>query len=121
MKRSTLMAVIGGLTLFALAVVFHPSLMPHAANACNWGRPGGQDYAPQGGSTVGPLAKGPGLSKEQAYDVVQQHIRRLNPDLQIGTLNDAGSYFEAQIVGENGEVVELLAVDKQSGRLIPIY
>ncbi len=121
MKRRTWIAIIGGLTLVALVVVFHPSLMPLAANACNWGKPGGQDYAPQGSRMVGPLAKGSGLSKDQAYDVVQQHIRRLNPDLQIGALNDAGSYFEAEILGENGEVVERLAVDKQSGRLIPVY
>jgi hypothetical protein len=52
--------------------------------------------------------------------MVSRHIKRLNPNLKIGQLNDAGRLFEAEIVTENNEVVQLIGVDKETGRLLLI-
>jgi len=93
---------------------------PDPVSACNWGSPGGQDYVPQkrapgGGETA---YNAPSMTKEQAYDVIASHIKKVNPNLSIGKINDAGSFYEAEIISENNEVVERLGVDKRSGRLI---
>ena len=88
------------------------------ANACGTGSPGGQDYVPQRRGPAGPLAQRPALTKEQAYEIVANHIRKLNPSLKVGQLNDAGSFYEAEILSQNDELIQRLGVDKLSGRLM---
>ena len=91
------------------------------AQACGWGGSGGQGYAPQQrGNRMGPLASKPALTQEQAFDIVSNHIKRLNPDLRVGQVNDAGNFYEAEILSTDNEVVQLMGVDKQSGRLMLI-
>ena len=58
------------------------------------------------------------MTREQAYDVVAKHITKVNPSLKIGEMKDAGSFFETEIVDKDNRFVELLGVDKQSGRLM---
>ena len=94
---------------------------PGHANACNWGSPGGKDYAPQRRDYRGRSSQsGRYLSKEQAFNMVQKHIKRLNPSLEIGEIKDSGSFYEAEIIADGNEVIERLAVDKVSGRIMPI-
>ena len=50
--------------------------------------------------------------------MVSNHVKRLNPDLKIGRLQDAGSYYEAEVLGANGDIVQRLGVDKESGQMI---
>jgi hypothetical protein len=50
--------------------------------------------------------------------VVANHVKKLNPDLKIGRMQDEGSYYEAEVLGANGDVVQRLGVDKESGRMI---
>jgi hypothetical protein len=88
------------------------------ASACGAGSPGGQDYVPKRRGPTGPLARKPALTKEQAYKIVANHIRRLNPNLEVGKINDAGSFYEAEILSENKELVQRMGVDKLSGRLM---
>ena len=45
-------------------------------------------------------------------------MQTINPDLEIGKVNDNGGFFEVEIVDEGQEIVQLLGVDKRSGRLI---
>ena len=91
------------------------------AEACGWGGSGGQGYAPQRrGNQLGPLASKPAITQEQAFDMVFNHIKRLNPDLRVGQVNDAGNFYEAEILSADNEVVQLMGVDKQSGRLMLI-
>jgi hypothetical protein len=91
---------------------------PDPVSACNYGSPGGQDYVPQKRAPGGTAYNAPSITKEQAYDVIASHIKRVNPNLGIGKISDAGSFYEAEIVSESNEVVERLGVDKRSGRLI---
>jgi hypothetical protein len=87
----------------------------------SWGSSGGGDYVPQRRGPSGLFAnRAPGLTQEQAHDVVANHVKKLNPDLKIGRLQDAGSYYEAEVLGANGEVVQRLGVDKESGQMMLI-
>jgi hypothetical protein len=90
------------------------------AKACGWGQGGGQGYVPQRRDQNGFLAQKPAatLSEEQARDIVTKYVKRLNPNLEVGKVKDNGSFYEAEIIAENNEVIQLVGIDKQSGRLI---
>lgn len=90
------------------------------ANACGVGAKGGESYVPQRRGSTGNLAQKTFITKEQAFEMMSRHIKRLNPNLKIGQLNDAGRLFEAEIVTKDNEVVQLMGVDKVTGRLLLI-
>ena len=120
-KLSRTMAFgIVGLAVFGFGYLMYTG--HSSAFACGWGGSGGQGYVPQQGKTWqgGPLASKPSLTKEQAFDIVSNHVQRLNPDLRVGQVNDAGNFYEAEILSKDNEVVQLIGVDKQSGRLMLI-
>ena len=93
---------------------------PSRANACGVGAQGGESYVPQRRGSTGNLAQKTLITKEQAFELVSRHIKKLNPDLKIGQFNDAGRIFEAEIMTKDNEVVQLIGVDKQTGRLLLI-
>ena len=88
------------------------------AEACRWGASGGGDYVPQRRDATGLFASKPAINEDQARDIVTSYVKRLNPSLTIGTLKDNGGFYEAEILSEDNEVVQILGVDKRSGRLI---
>jgi hypothetical protein len=88
------------------------------ANACGWGQGGGQSYVPQRRDQNGYLAQKQMLTQEQAKDIVANYVKRLNPNLTVGNVKDNGSFYEAEIIAEDNEVIQLVGIDKQSGRLI---
>jgi hypothetical protein len=88
------------------------------ANACGWGQGGGQGYVPQRRDQNGYLAQKQPLTPEQARDLVTNYVKRLNPKLEVGNVTDNGGFYEAEVIGEGNEVIQLVGVDKQSGRLI---
>jgi len=90
------------------------------ANACGVGAQGGESYVPQRRGPTGNLARRAAITREQAFEMVSRHVKRLNPNLRIGQFNDAGRYFEAEIISEDSEVVQLIGVDKETGRLLLI-
>jgi hypothetical protein len=51
---------------------------------------------------------------------VANHVKRWNPELEVGDIKDAGNFFAAEILSPENEVMGRLAVDKQSGRLMII-
>lgn len=121
MKRYVGIVIAGVLFLAIAGIGYDHVAGPSHANACGWGRSGGGDYVPQKrGPTTGSLSTKPFLTKEQAYDVVENHVRKLNPALKIGQIIDAGSFYEANVLAENGEVVQRLGVDKESGQIMLI-
>ena len=103
-------------------------IIPAQTMACGGGGQGGQDYVPQRrGSGGGWLDsrnyqsnRGQALTKEQARDILATHVARLNPALKVGPVKDEGSFYMADILAEGKRVVDRLAVDKQSGRIMPI-
>jgi hypothetical protein len=88
--------------------------------ACGWGQGGGEGYVPQRRDDANTLAARPALTQEQARMLIEQHVTRLNPALKVGPVNDAGELFEAEIYSPDNEVVQVLGVDKRSGRLLLI-
>ncbi|HIJ57174.1 MAG TPA: hypothetical protein HPQ03_13785 [Deltaproteobacteria bacterium] len=108
-----------GLAIFGFGYLMFTGHQP--AEACGWGGSGGQGYVPQQrGNQMGPLASKPAVTQEQAFDIVSNHIRKLNPDLRVGQINDAGNFYEAEVLSKDNEVVQLIGVDKLSGRLMLI-
>jgi hypothetical protein len=93
---------------------------PDRANACGVGAKGGESYVPQRRGSTGNLARKSFITKEQAFEMMSRHIKRLNPNLKIGQINDAGRLFEAEIMTKDNEVVQLIGVDKVTGRLLLI-
>ena len=88
------------------------------AGACGWGQSGGGDYVPQRHDSSGLLAKKSYVSEDSARDIVSKYVKSLNPNLEIGKIKDNGGFYEVEIVNEGQEIVQLLGVDKRSGRLI---
>ena len=123
MKRYFVGSAVLGILLFGImGFVGIPFVGLTDSNACgNMGKAGGGDYTPQQRSQVGSYFNRPALTKEQVYDVLANHVNKINPDLEIGEIRDGGGFYEAEILSEEKEVVERLAVDKQSGQLRVIY
>jgi hypothetical protein len=117
--------VIGSLLVLGVFALSHSNFWGSGpAFACgvgSWGSAGGGDYVPQRRGPSNSFAnRAPALTKEQAQDVVANQVKKLNPDLRIGQMKDAGSYYEAEVLGADGNVVQRLGVDKESGRMILI-
>ncbi|CAB1056645.1 hypothetical protein D1BOALGB6SA_1382 [Olavius sp. associated proteobacterium Delta 1] len=88
------------------------------AGACGWGQSGGSGYVPQRRDSGELLAKKSAVSEDQAREIVTSYVKRLNPNLAIGKVQDNGGFYAVEIVDEGLEIVQLLGVDKRSGRLI---
>jgi len=88
------------------------------ATACGYGQSGGGDYVPQRRDSGELLANKSAVSEDQARDIVTKYVKKLNPNLEIGNVKDNGGFYEVEIVDEGQEIVQLLGVDKRSGRLI---
>lgn len=116
MLRLSKSIMTGSLILTAALLINFVGL--DVANACGWGRSGGGDYVPQRRDSQGFLATKPALTKEQAQDIVTNYVKRLNPELKIGKVTDNGGFYEVEIIADDNQVIQLVGVDKQSGRLI---
>ena len=118
MKTRYFIMIMGIVGVAVLAFNFHPVFGPPHASACNWGKAGGGDYVPQ--QKIGPQANAPSLSKEQAYDVAANYIRRTSPGREVGEVRDAGAFYEIDILDSDRQVVDRLAIDKRTGRMMTI-
>ena len=58
------------------------------------------------------------LTENQAREIVTNYVKRLNSKLEVGRVKDSGSFYEAEIIAEDKEVIQLVGIDKRSGRLI---
>jgi hypothetical protein len=120
MTKLTKIVIIGG--LFLAITGFSQFVWTDDANACGggWGASGGADYVPQRRTPDGFLAQKPELSETQAKQIVTNYVKRLNPDLEIGKVEDNGNFYAVEVLSAANQVVQILGVDKRSGRLILI-
>jgi hypothetical protein len=90
--------------------------------ACGVGSQGGADYVPQrrGGDQQQKVAQRQPLSADEAQKIVRQYVNPINPNLIVGKPNDAGPYFEIDLQSKDGETVQVISVDKYSGRMQPL-
>ena len=112
--KKSLVLVITVLTLAAAADFIAMDI----AQACGWGQSGGGDYVPQRRDSGSLWASKGAVSESQAREIVTNYVKRLNPDLELGEVKDNGGFYEIEIVNQGREVVQMLGVDKRSGRLI---
>jgi hypothetical protein len=91
----------------------HMGVMDEAL-ACNTGTPGGGDFGPRARYQPSPSRSGEGVTQNQAYDILSDHISRLNPNLEVGKGIDAGTHYEFEVLVD-GKRVDRLAVDKSTG------
>jgi hypothetical protein len=91
----------------------HMGVMDEAL-ACNMGTPGGGDFGPRARYQPSPSRSGEGVTQNQAYDILSDHISRLNPNLEVGKGIDAGTHYEFEVLVD-GKRVDRLAVDKSTG------
>jgi len=106
-----------GVSILALMGMLNFVAVDFAA-ACGYGQSGGSGYVPQRRDSGELLAKKSAVSEDQARDIVSSYVKRLIPNLAIGKVQDNGGFYAVEIVDEGREVVQLLGVDKRSGRLI---
>jgi hypothetical protein len=63
------------------------------------------------------------LNEKEAEQILQNYIQsKRNPNLKLGTIEDKGSAFEAEIVTKKeGVLVDRVTVDKSTGWLRSVY
>ena len=116
MKKVSKLLVLGVVVLSI--VVLTQFVGTDIAAACGYGQSGGGDYVPQRRDSVGSLAQKSAINEAQARDIVSSYVKRLNPDLEIGKIRDNGGFYEVEIISAGNELIQLLGVDKRSGRLL---
>ena len=110
-------SIIIGASLLALTGMIN-FVAVDIATACGYGQSGGGDYVPQRRDSGELLANKSAVSEDQARDIVTKYVKKLNPNLEIGNVKDNGGFYEVEIVDDGQEIVQLLGVDKRSGRLL---
>lgn len=120
MKRFILALATAGVVLTLTAVTLPLNMGAQSAQACGYGEGGGQGYVPQRRDNGNAYAARPALTSEQARQIIEQHVTKLNGALKVGPLQDAGELFQAEIFSPDDEVVQIIGVDKNSGRLVLI-
>lgn len=110
-------SLVFGIVVLSIAVLTQFAWVGLAA-ACGWGQSGGGDYVPQRRDNGGLFAQKSAVTEDQAREIVSSYVKRLNPDLEIGNIKDNGGFYEVEIITKNQEPVQLLGVDKVSGRLL---
>jgi hypothetical protein len=87
------------------------------------------------GYGMGPGMMGPGygygpqyqqpqepLTEKDAKGMVEDYLRSTrNPNLKLGTIEDKGPYFEAEILTKEGSLADKIAIDKNTGWMRSIY
>jgi hypothetical protein len=118
MKANSKVLLSTTLILILVGSIFFIIAGPHRADACGYGQSGGQDYVPQTRGENAYTAQQSALTKEQVREIAANHVRKLNPDLEVGKISDAGGFYEVEIMSKDNELLQLLGVDKMSGRLM---
>ena len=92
-------------------------LLPSAAMACGYGTEGGADYVPQRQAPFAANQTASAITAAQARQIVLRQVSSLNPNLKVGNVNDAGRYYEVQVINSKHEIVQVLGVDKATAFL----
>jgi hypothetical protein len=90
---------------------------------------GGWGMGPQYGPQYGPGYQGPQFQQpqkpidgEEAKNLLENYLASTrNTKLKLGTIEDKGNAFEAEIQTKDGSLVDKILVDKRTGWLRSIY
>jgi len=79
------------------------------------GPPSGM-MGPGMGMGPGRGARGRAFSKEDATAMITRHLNvRNNPNIKLGEVTEQEEYYEARIVTKDGNAVDTLRIDKNTG------
>ena len=111
------------ITAFLFIVAGMLFFNPINAMSCGYGNSGGSDFVPQKqspywGNQPASNQTATAIGQEKAKSIVKSHVNKLNPDLAIGGINDAGGFFEVEVLNKSDELLQVVGVDKYSGRLM---
>jgi hypothetical protein len=70
------------------------------------------------GGQYGPQYQQPQkpLDEKEAKEILENYLKSTrNPNLKLGKITDKGTYFEADVVTKNNDLVNRLDVDKNTG------
>lgn len=91
-----------------------PGMMGGYGPGCSGWRGGA--YAPTSAPAAQPL------TKESATQLLQTYLARMgNPNLKLGGVTETDTTFEGKIVTKDGSLVEKLLVEKETGRMYPVF
>jgi hypothetical protein len=76
----------------------------------------GPQYAPRYQQPQKPL------EEKDIKEMLGNYLKSTrNPNLKLGTIEDKGSYFEAEILTKDDSLADKIAVDKSTGWMRSIY
>lgn len=95
-------------------------VLPDNAHAMNgmmggWGPYG--DYCPMQGSYG---ARKPVRTADEAKKILQEYFSAYK-DITINNIRERGGFFEAEIKDKNNKLLDIVIVDKRTGRIRSIY
>ena len=91
----------------------HGQGMPHGGRGYHM-----RGYCPMWRGNPAPLPES--LTKEQAHNMVKEHIAR-NPNLKAGAVEEKDGYYQVDILTKKGELVDKIQIDKNTGWFRSIY
>ena len=103
------------LTILLLTFVVLPAPDVQAMNGWRGGSPYG-DYCPMWGSYG---ARKPVRSANEAKRILQEYFAPY--DVKIGKIKEREWFFEADIKDKNNTLIDVVIVDKRTGRIRSIY
>ena len=107
LKLKKAMVALGAISIIGGAAALLP--LGQESMACGWNNSGGQAFAPQQNGYSNNNS-GKAITKDQAVTIVTQHVKKLNPELRIGQINDSGPLYEAEILSPSDEVLQVIGV-----------
>lgn len=118
-KRQTAFKGLGVffLAFFLIGIFFFTAsteALACGADTSGWGKAGGDGFTPQKNTQSLSYGKRRLLTLDQAYEIIERHLARSNPNLSAHDGKDAGRYYKFQVLN-NDRKVEWLVVDKTTG------
>ena len=78
------------------------------------------EKSPYGSSEGGKYGEKRAVSsKDEARGALREYFSKRN--VRVGKITERQLYFEAEITGKNNEVVDVVIIDKRTGRIRSIY
>ncbi len=139
-------ALVTGLSLYAIEVSAHMGGMMGGGGDGGWGYGMGPGMTGQGmGHGMGGrgFGTGPGsvydppsnpqylppyqqprrpMEERDARAILENHLQSMrNPNLKLGEIEDKGNVFEAEIQTKDGSLVDKILVDKNTGWMRSVY
>lgn len=104
------------LIILLITVIILPDSDVHAMNGMNGGMGPYGDYCPMWGSYgARKLVK----TADEAKKILQDYFSK--EDVKIGRITERRWFFKAEILDKNNALIDVVIIDKRTGRIRSIY